>query len=506
MPGQKKIDDSKEGKKLIKIISKLSDNEKKNLKMLDKFFEKYNIMPDKRFLMRIFCYNLDEKSICIFLDYLRDNLTFDSKDSLFFTDIHYNNCLHFAVINGYSPNLILIFIKSIYYGDCFKTHYDMYSISAFLDRLVNQQNQDGDTFLHLLLKRYINGETALLTELDDLSELTHQISKFYKNLNNNKNESIESLIDELCEHYPMEDLKRNLPGKIAPVSKEEDIINQLNGDKEHDKKIIEEAFVSINYEDSSGNTLLHHTYEMIKDVEILTKADTKIAYEKIRSLLNLGIDPNVTNTDGDNFIYKYLFRADKEFIIDLIKLAIKYGYDLNESNIVEDLLVNYKDIYIHIDDVLKIYKFVAFNGFDTIICDPGVEWAQRNFDIEDFEDVMKFDRFNYFCDYLIYISKAKNLAYEDKFKIKLYNIMQDILDLCDKMNSLLIISDDEAIAYKIVDEIIKNREEQIVVTNKEVTITEVLEAIKRVFITCQNTIMSDIDKCKQKVLNNKKNH
>lgn len=142
-------------------------------------------------------------------------------------------------------------------------------------------------------------------------------------------------------------------------------LNKLDENKSYEKniKILKKEFIDLNKRYEDNQTLLH----------ILT--DNKFVEFKclfaIKCLLRAGIDPNIKEEYGYNFIQDALYIGYSEnFILSIMNEALDFGLNVNHVDDDKDTILHtaiYSDDYK--GGVLSIYKLLIKYGFDSTLKD-----------------------------------------------------------------------------------------------------------------------------------------
>ena len=137
----------------------------------------------------------------------------------------------------------------------------------------------------------------------------------------------------------------------------------ITTDIELNKKKILNYFGNINIKDEDNQSLLH--------IFVDSKYDETKCFLAIRTLLEMGLNPNIEADFEYNFIQTALYTGySEQFILNIVKEAFKYSLNVNHQDSDKDTVIHtaiYSDDYFgRIDDLLKIY---ISHGFDIdLIC------------------------------------------------------------------------------------------------------------------------------------------
>ncbi len=143
----------------------------------------------------------------------------------------------------------------------------------------------------------------------------------------------------------------------------EKLLNTMTTNIEANKKKILNHFGNINVKDESNQSLLH--------ILVDEKYDEEKCFWAIKTLLEMGLSPNLEDEFKYNFIQTALYKGYSEsFILKISKEAFKYGMYVNHQDSDRDTIIHtaiYSDDYLdRIDELLKLY---ISEGFDIdLIC------------------------------------------------------------------------------------------------------------------------------------------
>lgn len=217
------------------------------------------------------------------------------------------------------------------------------------------------------------------------------------------------------------------------VNQFDNFLKLLNGDKEHDKTIIEDVFRSIEHADASY--LLDRCIELKLATQDLKKDDIdELVITGVERLLNAGLNPHFIN---NNYIINFIKSKngifnenDVVFISKLLDSSIKYGFDINRHPDIFNTFINGNS---NLSTWLMFYKFICSRGYITY---------PSNFDFNGgfletvnplAKELKDLYNFNYNIDYL---NKVLWICYrlqlEDNFKDNLVNLDADIVNIFKK--------------------------------------------------------------------------
>lgn len=141
------------------------------------------------------------------------------------------------------------------------------------------------------------------------------------------------------------------------------LINILSHDyKSMCLNIVKHVCGNVHQKNSDGENLLHTFVE--------EKYDEEGCLIAIKSLLELGVDPNNEDDNGCNFIATAIDNGySVSFVIACIKEALKHGLDINHQDHDGDTIIheaiygdNFKESY---GDLDALYSFVCDNGWKS---------------------------------------------------------------------------------------------------------------------------------------------
>ncbi len=143
---------------------------------------------------------------------------------------------------------------------------------------------------------------------------------------------------------------------ISDINK---LVSKMTEDTNDNIKKIKVLFGSIEYEDDNNQSLLH--------ILVDNKYDEDKCFLAIKSLLEIGLSPNLKAYWSYNFIQTALYAGySEDFIVKIIRESLKYNLNVNHVDSDGDTIVHtaiYSDDYL--DDVINIYKLLLENGFNS---------------------------------------------------------------------------------------------------------------------------------------------
>ena len=200
------------------------------------------------------------------------------------------------------------------------------------------------------------------------------------------------------------------------------LVMTMTQDIESNKKKLLNAFGNINIKDDSNQSLLH--------IFVDEKYDEARCFLVIRTLLEMGLNPNSEDDFKYNFIQTALYAGYSEtFILNIVKEAFKYYLYVNHQDSDKDTVIHtaiYSDDYLgKIDELLKIY--ISY-GFDIdLICKEGrniIEAMEFQYDKYKEDDVKRLKA--------IYNERKKVLKERNK---EIYNTpKENIINLNNNKN------------------------------------------------------------------------
>lgn len=239
--------------------------------------------------------------------------------------------------------------------------------------------------------------------------------------------------------------------------------------------------------------------------EDMTKAEILVYYYK---LFEVGIDPNIRFVGCESFIETFIknskFATDTDFICDLIKLAIKYGFDINEKNTILPCLLD-KDV-----NIFKILKLLIDNGYDINNSDldfveiinklNGNFWNFKNSNTSDSYELIKFTSI---------ITKLKEKLESKKYEVE-GDFLKILLSAYYELSDLMLILcpyyyyDDGVIANNWMEAILESRNNNVNKYEGCVSVIEAIDGLRSLLNEISNEMNSNIDDSKIIVLNYKK--
>ena len=145
-----------------------------------------------------------------------------------------------------------------------------------------------------------------------------------------------------------------------------DLLKKMTDDMHSNVKKIKSVFGSIYYTDEENQSILH--------ILVDDKYDEEKCFLAIKSLLQIGLSPNLEADFQYNFIQTALYTGySEEFILNIINESLKYNLNINHVDADKDTIMHtaiYSDDYL--GEVEGIYDLLCSNGYDcTKVCSEG---------------------------------------------------------------------------------------------------------------------------------------
>ncbi len=145
------------------------------------------------------------------------------------------------------------------------------------------------------------------------------------------------------------------------------LLSEMTDDMHSNVKKIKSAFGSLDYIDVSDDQSILHI--LVDD-----KYDETKCFKAIKSLLQIGLSPNLEAYYNYNFIQTALYTGySEEFILNIITESLKYNLDINHVDGDKDTIMHtaiYSDNYL--GEIERIYDLLCSNGYDcTKVCSEG---------------------------------------------------------------------------------------------------------------------------------------
>ncbi|MDD6879095.1 MAG: AAA family ATPase [bacterium] len=144
------------------------------------------------------------------------------------------------------------------------------------------------------------------------------------------------------------------------------LLSKMTEDVNSNVKKIKSAFGSLDYTDDDNQSILH--------ILVDDKYDEAKCFLAIKSLLQIGLSPNLEADYNYNFIQTALYAGySEEFILNIITEALKYNLNINHVDSDKDTIMHtaiYSDDYL--GEIERIYDLLCSNGYDcTKVCSEG---------------------------------------------------------------------------------------------------------------------------------------
>lgn len=144
------------------------------------------------------------------------------------------------------------------------------------------------------------------------------------------------------------------------------LLKKMTDDMHSNVKKIKSVFGSIYYTDEENQSILH--------ILVDDKYDEEKCFLAIKSLLQIGLSPNLEADFQYNFIQTALYTGySEEFILNIINESLKYNLNINHVDADKDTIIHtaiYSDDYL--GEVEGIYDLLCSNGYDcTKVCSEG---------------------------------------------------------------------------------------------------------------------------------------
>lgn len=518
--------------KLEKLINKMTDDMEKNIILVSKKMNLINSMNDdnKCVLNEIMYPHRDEIKVMNFIKAYFYNLTMEH-------DVNFNKILgienvknqvcgngtflHRAVSSNYS----IFFIKYLLEVIDGYTNTENTNHSKYVYELINIRDRYCEHFLHYYFSQR---KDDISNDYDDLCYLISEYNmefgfkpyNIFEILNKYNNNDEKILSDK-----QLIDLKQLIFKNSLDVLPFKDEILK----KEH----IEELFGRLDICYASGS-LLHWCFIHQKGKYPFNEKDaTKHIFDRVKNLLEIGVDPNLMNYDGESFI-EYAIKAFKDPnylwnfdynntwqygynyypLKEMLEISIKYGFDIKKH---PKLFETYLNSLYNIGDAFEIYKILCENGYKSYGFDNIDENYIRlrapflNFNYE-YVNFLNLFTFNSNCERLIYNLRINGLIVEEDFVKKyrdicchygeeglLYTGEPLIIELNDLLNDIQKFINIDSIDYFMVfwvEAIINQRKDSINLDEGPITVLETITALNYMVTNYQTENIVNEDKNK----------
>lgn len=144
------------------------------------------------------------------------------------------------------------------------------------------------------------------------------------------------------------------------------LLSKMTDDIHSNVTKIKNSFGSLDYIDEDNQSILH--------ILVDDKYDESKCFLAIKSLLQIGLSPNLEADYNYNFIQTALYAGySEDFILNIINESLKYNLNVNHVDSDKDTIMHtaiYSDDYL--GEVEKIFDLLCSNGYDcTKICSEG---------------------------------------------------------------------------------------------------------------------------------------
>ncbi len=483
-------------KKLYSILDKLTGNIVHDFGLLEKH---------KKFLLQLsreenfFEYLADYKNDQKLLYFLYCIKMFPQNHGYFDTAIfnslkikkNGNNILHLLAQKNNGCVLVLTMIEL----------YDIVSHDEIADEILYNHNFEKKTCLQVLFDNIESNNKTDSTKLIDL--LIYLINHNYANIIDYKGileepnilERIDSIDKSILSQEKKEYIRIKFNDKQFG-----DFLKQLTDNKEENVNLINKSYGDVNFKDKNGS-ILHRCAQQYNSYQQIVDEEFSIYFKR---LLDAGVDPNIINSNGKKFIEKVNSKNFEkcDFIYFLMEESIKYGYDCNLHDS-ERILINHLGFFRTSQKSFNLYKLLCDNGYDTYLYGPSrsllVSHNPGSDDKTAYENFLQLYDIQYFLDYLIYSLGQNNIKIEKDFKVKFKNIREEIMYLTKILSGAFEIKKTEELAEMIMEELIKNRKNSVNNITEEISIIELINAFKTLFLQVENIFNEMHDGCYKKL-------
>ncbi len=423
-----------EDKKLAKLLDKMTDDAEKNKKLIKKNKELIDFINNKSCILNRIMYNRDtEDKIIKFIQAYFSSITIYGKAS-FYEVLGIKNVnnrktnngtfLHRAISSHYSISFIRKLLKVI---DEF-TNNGTTKHNEYVYELINIRNRYNEHFLHYYFEHVdLFFKENIRKDYDDLCYLISEYNMEFGFKTYNIMVRLDRLNNE-GERILSNEQLINLKQLIFKNSLSSLFLDHRKSEKE---KIVD-LFGDINYWDSDGSLLhwcfTHHISHFVPD----EKNATEHILDRMKNLLEYGVDPNLVNSNGESFI-EIAIKAAKssgqllvlnpynEQLKQILIESIKYGFDIKKH---PKLFETYLKSLDNIGDAMEVYNLLCQNGYQSYGFDNVDENYIRlhapllsiDFRYVNFRNLFVF---NSNCEHLISNLIVKGLTVEEDF-IKKY--------------------------------------------------------------------------------------
>ena len=141
------------------------------------------------------------------------------------------------------------------------------------------------------------------------------------------------------------------------------LLSKMTEDVNSNLKEIKYAFGNLNYTDEDNQSIFH--------ILVDNKYDEEKCFLAIKTLLQIGLIPNLLDDFDYNFVQTALYTGySEDFILKIISEALKYNLNVNHVDSDKDTILHtaiYSDDYL--GGIERIYDLLCSNGFDSTLKD-----------------------------------------------------------------------------------------------------------------------------------------
>lgn len=495
-------------KKLIKLVNQMTDNVEENYKTISKNYKIVKqILNNKKMLFDLMKIDCDEQKVSMFfeciLTFPQDiNIKVNPFTYLYEKDKNGNTFLHIIPENNHSLRFIFNILNSIKLRN--------FNISV-LNHLLYEVNNDRDMFMHIVLKDIIKNKKDINDDFINLLDFLLKNNFDYRYSYNHINKTVHEYIGIILNSINVSSDKIHNIKYIIYENYFFEFLDDLSENKEKDIELINDIYGDINYCDEKGS-LLNRSTRIIGPVKNIINNVT--AYKtrddiinKCKLLLEYGIDPNLRDKNGNTFLHNIieLMTKEDEQIFDLINCAIDRGFDVNQRPTV---LKSMLDFCPDNKRILKYYEYFIDKGYNTAIGDFNYDEIVKaketaafpqSSNKESYFKIMELAKFREIVDYIIYKLDQEGFKVEDGFVEKFCWIYKDFVVFKAEIQSFSEITNDKNILMRLTKLISDNRKNSVIVKSEKITVEEVLEGLKLLFLDLQTDFFNKIDRSKQKI-------
>lgn len=483
-------------KKLYSILDKLTGNIVNDFGLLEKH-KKFllQLSREENFFEYLADYKNDQKLLYFLYCIKMFPQNHDCFDTAIFNSLKIkkngNNILHLLAQKNNGCVLVLTMIEL----------YDMVSKEEIADEILYTHNLEEKTCLQVLFDNIESNDKTDSTKLIDL--LIYLINHNYENILDYKelleDTNILERIDSIDKSILSQEKKEYIRIKFND-KQFGDFLKQLTDNKEENVNLINKSYGDVNFKDKNGS-ILHRCAQQYNSYQQIVDEEFSIYFKR---LLDAGVDPNIINRNGENFIEKINFKnfQKNDFIYFLMEESIKYGYDCNSHDSAR-ILINHLGFLRTSYRPFNLYKLLCDNGYDTYLYGPPrnllVSYNPGSDDKTAYKSFLELYDIQYFLDYLIYSLGQNNIKVEKDFKVKFKNIRGEIMYLTSILVGAFEIKKTEELAEMIMEELIKNRKNSVNNISEEISVIELINAFKTLFLQVENIFNEMHDECYKKL-------